>query len=85
MNKKHPIGKRRYLLYTIVLFSFSEIDSQISTKLKEIDRMKLEVATLKSKRKRCDEECGKLNKRLMSCHNALRELPNGNATTKKAE
>lgn len=59
-----------------------EIDSQISTKLKEIDRMKLEVASLKSKRKRCDEECGKLNKRLKSCHNALKELPNGSSPKK---
>lgn len=52
-----------------------EIDAQVNTKLKEIERMKLEVSSLKLKRKRCDAEVEKLHKRLMSCDSALKEIP----------
>ena len=60
------------LLYN---FPLAEVDAQINTKLKEIERMKLEVSSLKLKRKRCDIEVDKLHKRLMSCDNALKEIP----------
>ena len=53
----------------------AEFDAQINTKLKEIERMKLEVSQLKLKRKRCDNEVDRLHKRLMSCDNALKEIP----------
>ncbi|RMX44069.1 hypothetical protein pdam_00015033 [Pocillopora damicornis] len=52
-----------------------EIDAQVNTKLKEIERMKLEVSSLKLKRKRCDAEVERLHKRLMSCDSALKEIP----------
>ena len=59
----------------IIFNILAEIDAQISTKLKEIERMKLEVSSLKLKRKRCDIECDRLHKRLMSCDSALKEIP----------
>ncbi|EDO42782.1 predicted protein [Nematostella vectensis] len=58
-----------------------DIEAQISTKLKEIERMKLEVSSLKNKRKRCDDECDKLRKRLHSCASAMKEIPSATATT----
>ena len=60
-------------------FSVAEVDAQINTKLKEIERMKLEVSSLKLKRKRCDIEVDKLHKRLASCDNALREIPSASS------
>ena len=63
------------MISVLFIFFFLEVDAQISTKLKEIDRMKLEVSSLKLKRKRCDIEVEKLHKRLASCDNALREIP----------
>jgi len=59
----------------------AEFDAQISTKLKEIERMKLEVSQLKLKRKRCDNEVDRLHKRLMSCDNALKEIPGTHTST----
>lgn len=58
-----------------------EVDAQISTKLKEIERMKLEVSSLKLKRKRCDAEVDKLYKRLASCDSALKEIPGPHSST----
>ncbi|KAJ7376939.1 hypothetical protein OS493_031535 [Desmophyllum pertusum] len=58
-----------------------EVEAQISTKLKEIDRMKLEVSSLKLKRKRCDIEVDKLHKRLTSCDSALKEIPGSHTPT----
>ncbi|KAL9983061.1 hypothetical protein ACROYT_G005188 [Oculina patagonica] len=58
-----------------------EVDAQINTKLKEIERMKLEVSSLKLKRKRCDIEVDKLHKRLTSCDSALKEIPGSHNAT----
>jgi len=54
-----------------------DLDTQIVYKLKEIDRINQEVENLRMKRSRCDEEAINLRKRLSSCTNAIRELPNG--------
>lgn len=59
----------------------AEVDAQINTKLKEIERMKLEVSSLKLKRKRCDIEVEKLHKRLTSCDSALKEIPGSHNAT----
>lgn len=63
------------VMFSHVFFFIAEFDAQINTKLKEIERMKLEVSQLKLKRKRCDNEVERLHKRLLSCDNALKEIP----------
>lgn len=65
----------KILSYVWPCFFLAEFDAQINTKLKEIERMKLEVSQLKLKRKRCDNEVDRLHKRLLSCDNALKEIP----------
>ena len=37
--------------------------------------MKQELSTLRNKRKECDEDFGRLKKRMHSCENAMKELP----------
>ena len=64
-----------FIIHSLVHSFVVEIDAQISTKLKEIDRMKLEVQSLRHKRKRCDEETDRLKKRLQSCVNVMKEIP----------
>lgn len=63
------------LIWSLFLLIHSDLDTQIVYKLKEIDRIKTEVDTLRAKRTRCDEEAANLRKRLASCSNAIRELP----------
>jgi len=52
-----------------------DLETQIMYKLKEVDRIKQEVETLRLKRQRCDDESNSLRKRLASCSNAIKELP----------
>lgn len=54
-----------------------DLDTQIEYKLKEIERIKQEVESLRIKRTRCDDETANLRKRLSSCSNAIKELPGG--------
>lgn len=55
---------------------FIEIDVQIKKKENSIEKMKQELNTLKKKRKECDLDFERLRKRMHSCENAMKELPN---------
>jgi len=52
-----------------------DLDTQISYKMKEIERIKTEVDTLRKKRTKCDDEAALLKRKLASCSNAMREIP----------
>ena len=66
--------KLDFLIFT--LFSFQEFEEQIKNKERCIDKMKEELATLRKKRKECDSDFAKLTKRIHSCENAMKALPN---------
>ena len=58
-----------------------DLDTQISYKQKEIERIKADVDILRKKRTRCDDEKQKLKRKLASCSNAIRELPVADGST----
>ena len=57
-----------------------DLDTQISYKIKEIDRIKSEVDILRKKRTKCDEEAVLLRRKLTSCSNAMKEIPSADYT-----
>ena len=53
-----------------------EYDIQIKNKERYIEKMKGELQALQKKRKECDSDYAKIAKRIHSCENAMKALPN---------
>ena len=52
-----------------------DLDALIASKLKEIESIKSDVETLRTKQNQCNEKMTNLKKRTASCTNAINELP----------
>eukprot|EP00794_Sanderia_malayensis_P005263 gene5263-5927_t len=61
-----------------------DLDTQIRYKRNEIEKINQEVEALYGKRSRCDDEAGQLKKRLISCEQAIKEIPNKVANQKQS-
>lgn len=61
-----------------------DLDTQIRYKRNEIEKINQEVDQLYGKRRKCDDEVSQLRKRLSSCQNAIKEIPNKSGNHNKS-